>query len=109
MCCPTSLFLRGLAACYLFEKVYGLFGHGLRIVHIGLQRSLDICVAKADLHVLYICPGFNEQGGMGMPQGVVVKGKQQLLMNHPCTELEGVRGGVFPVFGDTDHPDAGQG
>ncbi len=67
MCCPTSLFLRGLAACYLFEKVYGLFGHGLRIVHIGLQRSLDICVAKADLHVLYICPGFNKQGGMGMP------------------------------------------
>ena len=57
-------------------------------MYIGLQGGLDVGVAQPGLYVLHVSAGFDQYRGVGVPQGVVIKGKQQFLVDHPGTILE---------------------
>ena len=78
-------------------------------MHIGLQGGLNVGVAEPGLYVLHISAGFNQDRGVGVPQGMIIKSKKQFLVDHPCTILEGIRGSVFSVFRYADHTDTEQG
>lgn len=78
-------------------------------MYISLQSGLYVGMAQPGLHVLHVSAGFNQDRGVGVPQGMIIKGKQQFLVDHPGAIFEGVRGSVFAVFCYADHTHTGKG
>lgn len=56
-----------------FEDIYRLLLHDLCVVDISLERGLDILVAKPCLYILHVRAALDQYGGVGVPEGVVVK------------------------------------
>ena len=78
-------------------------------MYISLQSGLDVGMAQPGLYVLHVSAGFNQDRGVGVPQGMIIKGKQQFLVDHPGAIFEGVRGSVFAVFCYANHTHTGKG
>lgn len=55
------------------------------------------------LDVFHIRSGLDQYRCVGMPEGMVVEGQVKLMMNDPAAALEGIRGSVLTVLGNTDH------
>ena len=79
---PLFLALRCFPRCCLFKEVNGTFCHDFRVMHIGLQCCLDVGMPQAGLYILHIGAGFNQNRGVGVPQGMVIKSKQQFLVDY---------------------------
>ena len=66
ICVFINRLFSALSDC-LLKEVNGTCGHNLRIMHISLQRGLDVGMAEPNLHIFYIGAGFDQDRGVGVP------------------------------------------